>query len=345
MGSTSLGIEIGSTDCGQIGHARRQAGTLAASLGFGEVRRGELSIIVTEAARNVALHAKEGQIILSPWAMNGRVGIDIYALDRGPGIHDIARALEDGFSTAGTAGQGLGAMSRLANGMQIFTARDMGTVLFARVFREAAEGSRDIPPSGIESEIDQFAMGVISIPIAGESVCGDAWSSDHKTNRSIYIVADGLGHGPLAAEAAEEALRVFRSMPDYAPERILREIHGALAKTRGAAVSIAEILGKEQVVNYAGAGNIVGAIHSGGRTRNMVSMNGTVGHSVAKLQQFSYPWERNSILIMHSDGLTTRWNVEQYSGLASRHPALMAGVLFRDHRRGRDDATVLVTRR
>ena len=77
----------------------------------------------------------------------------------------------------------------------------------------------------------------------------------------------------------------------------------------------------------------------------MVSMNGTVGHSVARLQQLTYPWDRNSTLIMHSDGLTTRWNVEQYSGLASRHPALMAGVLFRDFRRERDDATVLVTRR
>jgi anti-sigma regulatory factor (Ser/Thr protein kinase) len=345
MGSTSIAIKIGATDSSQIGHARRQASYLAVSLGFGEVRLGELSIIVTEAARNIALHATEGEVILSPWALSGKVGIDVYALDRGPGILDVARAREDGFSTAGTAGQGLGAMSRLADGMQIYTARDIGTVLFARVFREPEEGARDIPPNDIESETDQFDMGAISIPIAGESVCGDAWSSAHTTNRSIYIVADGLGHGPLAAEAAEEALRVFRSMPDYPPERILREIHGALAKTRGAAISIAEILRREQVLNFAGAGNVVGAIHSGGKTRNMVSMNGTVGHSVAKFQQFSYPWERNSILIMHSDGLTTRWNVELYSGLASRHPAVMAGILFRDFRRGRDDATVLVTRR
>ena len=73
-------------------------------------------------------------------------------------------------------------------------------------------------------------------------------------------------------------------------------------------------------------------------------MNGTVGHSVAKIQQFSYPWEKNSALIMHSDGLTTRWNVELYPGLASRHPALMAAVLYRDFSRKRDDATILVSR-
>jgi anti-sigma regulatory factor (Ser/Thr protein kinase)/serine/threonine protein phosphatase PrpC len=318
---------------------------MAAALGFEELRLGELSIIVTEAARNIATHATEGQIILSPWVLDGKTGIDVYALDRGPGIHDIARAREDGFSTAGTPGQGLGAISRLADGMQIYSSRDAGTALFARIFREAEQGAKSNPSVNTADETDRFALGAISIPIAGESVCGDAWSSDHKANRSIYIVADGLGHGPLAAEASEEALRVFHRMPDQTPERILREIHGALAKTRGAAVSIAEILNKEQVVNYAGAGNIVGAIHSAGRTRNMVSMNGTVGHSVARLQQLTYPWDRNSTLIMHSDGLTTRWNVEQYSGLASRHPALMAGVLFRDFRRERDDATVLVTRR
>lgn len=158
------------------------------------------------------------------------------------------------------------------------------------------------------------------------------------------MVADGLGHGPGAAEAANEAVRVFHQYSEYAPERLLGEIHGALAKTRGAAVSIAEILHERMLLNYAGAGNIVGAIYSGGKTRSLVSMNGTAGHSVGKIQQFSYPWEPKSTLIMHSDGLGTRWNVEQYPGLTSRHPALLAGVLYRDFCRKRDDATILVSR-
>ena len=336
MDSTSLAIPINSADSSQIGHARRQANSLAASMGFSELRLGELSIIVTEAARNIATHAGEGQLILSAWELSGKTGIDVHALDNGPGIRDIAQAREDGFSTAGTPGEGLGAISRLASEMQIHSARNAGTALFARVFRE---------PDSTDSDSDHLSLGAISLPIAGESLCGDAWSSYHTDNRSLYILADGLGHGPAAAEAAQEALRVFHSMTNNAPERILKEIHGALGKTRGAAVSIAEILRPERVVNFAGAGNVVGAVHSGGKTKNMVSMNGTVGHSVAKLQQFSYPWERNSVLIMHSDGLTTRWNVEQYSGLSSRHPGLIAGILFRDFRRGRDDATVLVSRR
>jgi hypothetical protein len=148
----------------------------------------------------------------------------------------------------------------------------------------------------------------------------------------------------MAAEAAFEAVRIFHQVSSYAPDRILTEIHQALGKTRGAAVSVAEILHEQRTVNYAGAGNIVAAVWAEGRSRSLVSMNGTVGHSVGRIQQFSYPWTPESLLIMHSDGLATRWAVEQYPGLASRHPGLLAGVLFRDFSRRRDDATILVSR-
>ena len=187
-------------------------------------------------------------------------------------------------------------------------------------------------------------QGAITVAVAGESVCGDAWSSRLTPEGSVYIVADGLGHGPLASDAAREAVRVFEEASDGPPERILREIHGALAKTRGAAVSIAEILYDRGSVNYAGAGNIAAAVWSNGKSRSTVSMNGTVGHSVAKIQSFSYPWEPNSLLIMHSDGLGSN-GLDQYPGLAQRHPALIAAVLYRDFSRKRDDATIVVSRR
>ncbi|WP_263359870.1 ATP-binding SpoIIE family protein phosphatase [Acidicapsa ligni] len=348
---TSLAIPINSNDSSQIGHARRLASSLATSMGFGELRIAELGIIVTEAARNIANHAGQGTILLSPQPAgrpDDEVRIDIYALDSGPGILNIPRAQVDGFSTAGTPGQGLGAISRLASDTHIYSAPQKGTILFASVSRNSESGiqtSELLTSRELNDQDRPPSCAAICIPIHGETVCGDAWAWHHTRDRQIYILADGLGHGPNAAEASQEALRVFETSWAQPPERILKEIHGALAKTRGAAVSIAEVLPDAGVVNFAGAGNVVGAVHSGGKTRNMVSMNGTIGHSVARLQQFSYPWERNSILIMHSDGLTTRWNVEQYSGLSSGHPALLAGALFRDFQRGRDDATVLVSRR
>ena len=327
-------IPISPTDLSQTGSARRQALSLAASMDFDDLRQGQLGIIVTEAARNIAAHAGAGDILLSGWSSEGLAGIDVLALDKGKGISDLTAALQDGYSTAGTPGNGLGAISRLSNTFQVYSTAANGTAVFARVLRTTQD---------IESESQPFRMAAISVPIAGEMVCGDGWSSERGPGRSVYIVADGLGHGPLAAEAAEEAMRVFHRNAQHPPERILSEVHGALAKTRGAAVSVAEILHQKQVLHYAGAGNIVAAICSAGKSRSLVSMNGTAGHSVGKLQQFSYAWPVDSALIMHSDGLSTRWNVEQYPGLASRHPALMAGVLFRDFCRKRDDATILVT--
>ena len=335
MASLARCIPINPTDNSQTGNARRQAMSLSAEMGFDELRQGQLGIIVTEAARNIEAHGGGGEILLSPWTRGNTSGIDVLALDKGRGIDNVSSALQDGYSTAGTPGNGLGAMSRLSGTFQIYTAPGSGTAVFSRVLRTAHD---------VETDENTHALSAISLPIAGESVCGDAWSAEFTLGRSLYVMADGLGHGPLAAEAASEAIRVFHQASRYAPAHILGEIHDALGKTRGAAVSVLEILPDRQVVNYAGAGNIAAAICSGVKSRSLVSMNGTVGHSIGKIQQFSYPWEPGSVLVMHSDGLQTRWNVEQYPGLLSRHPALVAGVLFRDFCRRRDDATIVVTR-
>jgi anti-sigma regulatory factor (Ser/Thr protein kinase) len=328
-------LPVTASDSSQVGHARRQAVAMAAAMEFSELRQGQLGIIVTEAAGNIAAHAQQGEIVLTPWRFQGNSGIDVLALDSGKGIADIGRSLEDGFSTAGTPGQGLGAMSRLSSAFQIYSSPGNGTALFARVVQESASG---------EAVANDYALGAVSLPITGETACGDAWSSAHTPGRSIYIVADGLGHGPSAAEAAAEAIRIFAESAHLSPARILEDAHGALAKTRGAAVSIAEIDHTGGLLNYAGVGNVAGAILQGSKTRSMISMNGTLGHTMGRIQQFAYPWEKNSSLIMHSDGLATRWNFERYPGLSVRHPALIAGVLYRDFCRKRDDVTILITR-
>lgn len=331
----SVTVPVSVTDSSQTGHARRRALSLANQIGFSELRQGQLAIIVTEAGSNIAAHAGRGELLLVPWQFRNDCGIDVLALDSGKGIAEVGRSLEDGYSTAGTAGQGLGAMSRLAAALQIYSAPGRGTALLARVFRES--------PTAEQSSSD-YAAGAISVAMTGETECGDAWSAHFTRDRSIYIVADGLGHGPSAAEAAREAVRVFAEAPHLPPVRILTDAHLALAKTRGAAVSIAEILHDKGLVNYAGVGNVAGYTYDQGKTRSMVSMNGTLGHTVGRIQHFSYPWEKTSALIMHSDGLGTRWSMDQYPGLPARHPALLAGVLYRDFCRRRDDVTILVSR-
>jgi hypothetical protein len=73
-------------------------------------------------------------------------------------------------------------------------------------------------------------------------------------------------------------------------------------------------------------------------------VNGTVGQGTLRVREFDYAWSPGSVLVMASDGLGTRWSLDDYPGLAARHPALVAAVLYRDHARGRDDVTVLAVR-
>ena len=98
------------------------------------------------------------------------------------------------------------------------------------------------------------------------------------------------------------------------------------------------------VLKFAGVGNIAAAILENGTSRSLVSHNGTVGAEMRKVQEFTYPWQPESILVMNSDGLTTQWHIGPLSGSANRSALMIAAVLYRDFKRTRDDSTVLVAR-
>jgi serine phosphatase RsbU (regulator of sigma subunit) len=247
---------------------------------------------------------------------------------------NVAQCLRDGYSTAGSSGTGLGAVSRLAGAFDIYSAPDRGTAVFARVGNNGSHAR------------DRLETGGINVPARHEIVCGDAWMARHTAAGGTVMVADGLGHGLLAAEAAAEASRLFVGSWNN-PTDYLQRADGALRKTRGAAVAMAQIDLDRAEGRYVGVGNIAGTIIGGdgvGGTRSLVSHNGTVGVEVRKIQEFVYPWGADALLVMHSDGLTSRWRLEEYPGLVVKHPGLIAGVLYRDHTRGSDDVTVVVAR-
>jgi hypothetical protein len=176
-------------------------------------------------------------------------------------------------------------------------------------------------------------------------VCGDAWRlARGRDGLLAVVVADGLGHGPLAAEAAEAACAVFEADPFAGPRAMIEAMHGATGGTRGAAVAVARIDAAAGRLTFAGVGNISGTLMGADAEdrRGLMSHNGTVGHQVRKVQEIEYPWGPAAVLVLHSDGLQTRWALEKYPGLVRRHPAVIAGLLYRDFRRGRDDATVVV---
>jgi anti-sigma regulatory factor (Ser/Thr protein kinase) len=323
------------TDAAEV---RRAAMAFAAELSFDEVSAGNMGLVVTEAAKNILKHAGGGQVVLRSLERAGAAGIEMLALDKGPGIADPGRCFEDGYSTAGTCGTGLGAIARLATIHDVYSLRGQGTVLMAQVWKGGRSGDPAVPAR-------RFCVGGVGVVMAGELECGDDWFFQELARGVRMTVADGLGHGENAAVAARAAIRTAREHLSESAPSLLQRIHSGLRSTRGAAVAVAEIDLAAQVVRFAGVGNIAAVLVSGsGATRHLVSLAGTAGHEVRKIVEFTYPWESGSFLLMHSDGLQTHWSFDSYPGLLQRHPSLIAGVLYRDHARGRDDVTVVVAR-
>jgi anti-sigma regulatory factor (Ser/Thr protein kinase) len=315
-------------DPSQVAEARRTAVQLAQARGLGEVARGRVALVATEMATNLLKHAGKGEIVIAGFADRDGVGVELLSLDSGPGIADVGRALADGFSTAGSPGTGLGAIRRQADDFAIWSRPGLGMVAMAR-FRAGA-GSGEI------------RLGAVTEPFPGERVSGDGWDVAIAADGPTLMMADGTGHGSAAALATEAAAKTFKGQVNDEPVRIMDAIHRALAPTRGAAVAIARVDSRHRIVRFVGVGNIAGALVEEGVTRRMVSHNGTAGHIAPRIREFTYPWKGGGVIILHSDGLSTKWDLAEYPGLAASHPSLIAGVLFRDYRRGRDDASVVV---
>ncbi|GAB2842416.1 ATP-binding protein [Pseudoduganella ginsengisoli] len=321
------------TDSSHVAAARRAATDLAARVGFDATRCGEAAIVATEAATNILKHAGHGEILLRALHSGATAGIELVAIDSGPGMASLPASMEDGRSTAGSYGVGLGAMARLSASLNAWSAPGQGAVFAMELWR----GGAPPPPAPLE-------LGVVSQALPGETECGDSWALACDATSATALVADGLGHGGDAAIAAQAAVTAVMARPTQRAAVLLEDAHLALRHTRGAAVSVVRIDMLEDRLVLAGIGNVACHAWLGSARRQLVSHNGIVGSNMRKVQEFDAPWGVGGMLILHSDGIGTRWNLDDYPGLAARHPAVIAAILYRDFCRKRDDATVLVVR-
>jgi anti-sigma regulatory factor (Ser/Thr protein kinase) len=308
--------------------ARRVVASICQMAGLSETACGAAAIIVNELTTNLLKHAKDGVL----FAHGSGNSVDIVAVDRGPGVRDLASCLRDGFSSAGTAGTGLGAVRRLASQFDMHSVPGKGTVVFARI-RAAADAG-----------VSPVETGAFWRAMQPDDLCGDACTVLTDGEVIVAVVADGLGHGVAAADASRAAVASVTNSFSSDPVRMLEILHAALRPTRGAAVAVAVIQKARRLVRFAGIGNIAATIRGAEGTKSLVSLNGIAGHQVRTMQEFQYDWPRAATLIMHSDGLTSRWNLEQEPGLAQKAPAIIAAVLARDFARERDDRCALVVR-
>jgi anti-sigma regulatory factor (Ser/Thr protein kinase) len=317
-------------DVAIAGGVRRAATTLANDASLSDRTIGNLAIVVTEMATNLARHAVDGVIVLRVRRAGDRIGVEIVAIDAGPGVADITTSTVDGVSTAGTLGIGLGAIARMADELDMYSLPGAGTVVSATLW----DGTR--PP-------DAWVAG-ISRPIVGEDVCGDGFAARDVAGRRQVMLCDGLGHGPIAAVASRAVISEFAAAPAASPRETLEFIHGRTRHTRGSVAAVAELDTAAGVVKYAGIGNVSGSVVHAGERRAMVSLPGIVGHQHGGIREFTYPMSTGGLVVLHSDGLTDRWDLTRYPGLIAHAPVLVAATLLRDAGRRRDDASVLVAR-
>jgi hypothetical protein len=159
------------------------------------------------------------------------------------------------------------------------------------------------------------------------------------------MMADGLGHGPDAAEASMAAVDVFRAHAMEAPSRLVATIHERLRSTRGAAVSVVRLDTAQSTVRACGAGNVTARLISGAGDRTIVMQHGTAGLQIRRPEEVTLAWPEHALLVLHSDGIETRWSAERLMPVLGRDPSLAAAILMRDHSRGRDDTSVAIARR
>lgn len=311
-----------------VGVARRAARDEATAAGLGAQDVGRAALVATEAATNLARHARDGVIFVRRLEPLEGQGVEILSVDRGPGMADVARSMVDGTTTRGSPGQGLGAMRRMADTFVVDTHPGEGTVLAAQVRSGTA------PP---------LTIGALTAGISDDG-CGDAFAVERDGNTVRVIVIDGLGHGIDAAAAAEIAIDTFRERHRNDLPVLFRMLDEALKPTRGAALAVAQIDLAARAVRFMGVGNISGILISGGQSRNLVSHNGIVGHTMRRIQAFDYPFGRDLTLILHTDGINTRWKPTAFADRGLVHPAVIAGHLWRTETRGRDDVGVIVLR-
>lgn len=314
-------------DSSQIGHARRTAQQLAEKNGFDATDAGRVALVATELASNILKHATHGELHLRVLPRTSGAGIEMLAIDRAQGF-DLQACLADGFSTGGTQGIGLGAVSRQTEVFDVY-ADARGAVLLTRLYPRS-------------DKAPDRRIGISQHSLHNDPACGDVWHVAFDGACISALVIDGLGHGEDAERAARAGETAFARSPFDSPTLLLEDIHHAMIGTRGGALAIARFDGNADALRFIGIGNIGASLIAPDKSRGLASHPGIVGGQYRKAQPFDYAHVNGHLLIMYSDGLQSRWNLQDYPGLVHRHPAVIAAILHRDFCRGRDDVTVLV---
>lgn len=348
-------------DEGTIGAARRAVREFASAANFAETELAEIDIVVQEIGTNAVRYASSGGGELHfAHSFNGqpeRASIEIFYWDKGPGILDTEAAMRDSYSTGGGLGGGFGAIRRLTDEMDIYsTAQGLTGRLTPATARRTTHGTallcrkqtktKRMPNASDDTEAMEspHRIGAWTRPRAGENANGDAYFVSERGTDTLLAVIDGLGHGPGAREAARTALEVLSEWGDESPGELIHATHAALRSTRGAVAGLVRINRAREQMQYAGVGNTTIRVSNAPQPTHPVSANGTLGARLGRVPVWEYAWSPETMIVMTTDGVSSKWDMAAYPGLSKKQPQMIAGVLMRDYGRTSDDATILVAR-
>lgn len=313
--------------------AKKEIHRMAADADFPAKRLGEIDIIVAEITSNLIKHGKEGELLIA--IEPEQEYLEIIALDNGPGMHDPLRMIEDGVSTTGTLGHGLGAIKRLSDTFELYSIRGWGTILLSRIYKRKQPAAKRITGPVFRSVV---------VPKTGEEACGDGCLVVRKDNWIKILLGDGLGHGIEANKAVTAAMEVFSQSDEKSPVELIREINNEVKKTRGLVASVAVLDLLSKTGRICGVGNISGKSFSAANVKNHISYNGIVGLNIpgSMKDQDLLTEEANLYLILCSDGIRSRWDISKYPTIFKYDLSVLAAAIYKDFSRKTDDMSVLV---
>lgn len=314
-----------------VAEARRRARRTANAIGLNSIKVEHAAIVATEIAQNVLRHGGGGQLLVEVFGAPSLERLHIVGYDEGPGIERIDRMMRDGETTKGSPGTGLGAMKRLADRIDIFS-QPGETVVAAEFRRQAVRASDPCDHAGLK------------LAYPGERRCGDVVAARSAGEECFYFLADGLGHGAKAAIAALAARKAFFEATGKDPADILTQISDAIAGTRGAVGAVVAMNRSNNTLRYAGIGNVSSILVQGKTIRRLAVRDGLLGGRRSSPHEETVDIGDNTVLLMHSDGLTTLRTLDELTSLMQRSAPVIAASLLARFVRGRDDASILVAR-
>ncbi|RYG19119.1 MAG: serine/threonine protein kinase [Chitinophagaceae bacterium] len=325
-------VKLAASDRSYFSLIKKEIRQKSIELGISEKRTAEIDLIVAEITSNLYKYAVDGEILVGTFNGFGSPYLEIICIDNGPGIANPTRMMQDGFSSTNTLGHGLGSIKRLSDVFDIYSLAGWGTIILSRVYLKEP----------VKSPIP-LTIGAVIISKPGETTSGDGFMMKITKDTVKLMLADGLGHGPEANKAINEAEINFKVFPDNGPVETLRFLHNAIKRTRGMVANIICFDLKSKTWTAAGIGNIGVRWLGPNLAKNHMSYNGIVGHNIPNTMNVQqYASEVYNQVIMASDGIKTRWDIAKYPMIQKCDPSILAAAIYKDHARHTDDMSVVV---